>query len=354
MFDMDHIEVFNQAVEAEASDLIVTAGEPPIVRIHGNIKPLKGYEALTSDETRRFLYGLLRDEQIARFEQEKELDFSIQLRDRRRFRGNAFFQRGAVGAAFRTVPGEVPSMDELFLPSTLGQLALSMQGLMMVTGPTGSGKSTTLASMIDVINRKRRVHVVTIEDPIEYLHTNKRAIIEQREVGEDTLSFPSALRHCLRQSPDVILIGELRDFETISTAVTAAETGHLVLGTLHTNDCVQAVDRMIDVFPPNQQVQIRSQLAASLLAVFNQRLLPRSDQPGLIAASELLIANVAVRTLIREDKTHQLYSVMETGARDGMYTMDQCLKRLFVHGHIPLEEARRRVRNPREFEKFVS
>jgi len=351
---LDHVEIFKKVVEADASDLILTAGEPPTLRIHGNIRPLDEQKALSPEQTRRFVYGLLREDQITRFERDKELDFSIHVRGLQRFRGNAFFQRGAVGAAFRSVPSEIPALADLMLPATLEQLALSMQGLLVVTGPTGSGKTTTLASMIDAINRKRRVHIVTIEDPIEYLHHNKMAVIEQREVGEDTLSFPSALRHCLRQSPDVILIGEMRDYETISTAVTAAETGHLVMGTLHTNDCVQAIDRMIDVFPPNQQLQIRSQLAASLLAVFNQRLLPRSDQPGQIAASELLVANVATRTHIREDKTHQIYSVMETGSREGMYTMDQCLKKLFLRGYIPLEEARRRVRNPREFENFVS
>jgi twitching motility protein PilT len=351
---MDHLAIFRETIEAGAADLIVTAGEPPILRVHGNIRPLDGYGQLTPEETRKFVYGLLREEQIARFEREKELDFSIQVRGLQRFRGNAFLQRGAVGAVFRSVPGIIPALAELMLPPILEQLALSMQGLLLVTGPTGSGKTTTLASMIASINRKRRVHIVTIEDPIEYLHRNDKAIIEQREVGEDTLNFPAALRHCLRQSPDVILIGEMRDLETISTAVTAAETGHLVMGTLHTNDCVQAIDRMIDVFPANQQDQIRGQLAASLLAVFNQRLLPRSDQPGQIAASELLVANVAARAHIREDKTHQLYSVMETGAREGMYTMDQCLKRLFLHGHIPLEEARRRVRNPREFDNFLS
>ncbi len=351
---MDHLEIFRKATEAKAADLIITSGEPPILRIHGNIKPLKDYDEFTADQTRKFVYGLLREEQIARFEREKELDFSIHVRGLQRFRGNAFVQRGAVGAVFRSVPNDIPALKDLMLPPVLEELALSMQGLLIVTGPTGSGKTTTLASMIDAINRMCRVHIVTVEDPIEYVHHNKLAVIEQREVGEDTISFPSALRHCLRQSPDVILIGEMRDYETISTAVTAAETGHLVMGTLHTNDCVQAINRIIDVFPPNQQDQIRSQLAASLLAVFNQRLLPRSDQAGQIAATELLVANVAVRALIREDKTHQMYSVMETGSRDGMYTMDQSLKRLFLHGHIPLEEARRRVRNPREFENYRS
>jgi twitching motility protein PilT len=351
---VDHLEIFRRAVDADASDLILTAREPPILRVHGNLRPMDDLDPLTPDQTRKFLYGLLREEQIARFEQEKELDFSISVRGLQRFRGNAFLQRGAVGAAFRSVPSDIPPLEDLMLPQTLEQLALSPQGLLVVTGPTGSGKTTTLASMVDVINRKRRAHIVTIEDPIEYLHRNNLAVIEQREVGEDTLSFAAALKHCLRQSPDVILIGEMRDYETISTAVTAAETGHLVMGSLHTNDCVQAIDRIIDVFPPNQQNQIRSQLASSLLAVFNQRLLPRSDRPGLIAASELLIANVATRTHIREEKTHQVYSVMETGSREGMYTMDQCLQRLFLHGRITLEEARRRVRNPRELKKFVT
>jgi twitching motility protein PilT len=351
---MDHLEIFSQAISSGASDLILTAGEPPIIRVHGNLQPLAGCEPVSAEGCRKFLYGLLREEQISRFEREKELDFSMSIRNLQRFRGNAFLQRGAVGAAFRPIANTIPKLEDLEIPRTLEQLALSLQGLLLVTGPTGAGKTTTLAALIDSINRKRKAHIITIEDPIEYVHRNQRSIIEQREVGEDTHGFATALRHCLRQSPDVILIGEMRDHETISTAVTAAETGHLVMATLHTNDCVQTIDRMIDVFPPNQQYQIRNQLASSLLAVFNQRLLPRADRVGLIAASELLVANTAVRSLIREDKTHQICSAQETGSRDNMYTMDQCLKQLFRRRKISLEEARRRVRNPREFDKFVS
>jgi twitching motility protein PilT len=350
---MDGEEVLRKAIELGASDVILTAGEPPVYRVLGNLRADAAGEKLAPEEIRRILYSFLRQHQIVRFEKDKELDFSVALPgSEQRFRANAFVQRGSVGAAFRLIPAKVPRLSELDLPATLGHLALSAQGLLLVTGPTGSGKTTTLAALVEEVNQTHRAHIVTIEDPIEYLHRNSRSIIEQREVGEDTLSFAAALRHVLRQDPDVILVGEMRDLETIGTALTAAETGHLVLGTLHTNDCAQSVDRIVDVFPAAQQGQVRSQLAASLLAIFSQRLIPRSDRRGLIPASELLVATMAARAHIREDRLHQLYSVIETGGREGMHTLDQSLRDLFQSGRIPLEEALRHCRNPRELQSL--
>ncbi|MCU0724234.1 MAG: type IV pilus twitching motility protein PilT [Planctomycetes bacterium] len=349
---MDGVTILEKAIELGASDAILTAGEPPVYRVLGNLRTDTSGERLSPEDTRRILYSLLRQHQVVRFEKERELDFSVALPGDRRFRANAFLQRGAVGAAFRRIPEKVPRLSELELPPALARLALSQQGLLLVTGPTGSGKTTTLAALVEEINQVRRAHIVTIEDPIEYLHHNCRSIIEQREVGEDTLSFAAALRHVLRQDPDVILVGEMRDLEAISTALTAAETGHLVLGTLHTNDCAQSVDRIVDVFPAAQQGQVRSQLAASLLAIFSQRLIPRSDRRGLIPASELLVATMAARAHIREDRLHQLTSVIETGGREGMHTLDQSLRDLFQTGRIPLEEALRYCRNPRELQSL--
>lgn len=347
------MDVFRHAVTLEASDVIVSAGEPPIFRVHGHLKTDGDFPSLNALETRQAVFSLLREDQIVELEDKRDLDFSFTIRGLRRFRGNVFFQRGAVGAAFRLIPEIVPSLNELGHPAVLKRLALALQGLFLVTGPTGSGKTTTLAAIVREINRTHRAHIITIEDPIEYVHPNQKSIIEQREVGEDTASFKSALRHVLRQDPDVIQIGELRDLETISTAITAAETGHLVLATLHTNDCVQTVDRMIDVFPAGQQYQVRNQLASSLLAVFNQRLIPRADGLGRVAASELLVANIAARSMIREGKTHQLHSVLETGIKDGMFTMDHSLKQLYKSGKISLDEIRRRVTNPRELEQLL-
>ncbi len=345
---MDAVEILLRAAERNASDVILTAGEAPVYRVHGDLETWPEDARLSAEECGRAVLSLLRDGQQARLGRERELDFSLSLPGGLRFRGNAFYQRATLGAAFRRIPEVVPTLAELELPTILSRLALAEQGLLLVTGPTGSGKTTTLAALVREINERRRAHVITIEDPIEYVHPNRQSVIEQREVGEDTLSFAGGLRHVLRQDPDVILIGEMRDLETISTAMTAAETGHLVLGTLHTNDCVQSVDRILDVFPAAQQAQVRGQLAASLLAIVSQRLLPRIDRRGLAPATELLVANTAVRSHIREGRQHQLYSVLETGARDGMYTLDQCLRDLVQAGRISMEEARRRCRNPRE------
>ncbi len=333
------------AVEKEASDVLITAGSPPMVRIHGDLQYTKG-GGLTREQTKKMAYGLLDDEQIARFESTKELDFSLELQNKYRFRGNMYLQRGCVGVALRLIPTGIPTLEELKLPTLIEDLAVEHQGLIIITGPTGHGKSTTQAAMIDIINERRKVHIVTIEDPIEFLHKNKNSVVDQREVGPDTRSFASALKHVLRQDPDVILVGEMRDLETISTALTAAETGHLVISTLHTNDTVQTVDRLIDVFPSHQQSQIRTQLAFTLLAVIAQRLLPLKDGGGRIVATEAMRNNSAVAHLIRDGKAQNIYTVLETHAREGMWTMDTSIKQLYQEGLISKETARRRMRHP--------
>jgi len=344
---MDIGDLLNFAAEKGASDLIVTAHCPPILRIDGEMRFLAG-KPLDPEETKRLIYGILDDSQIAQFEAEKELDFSLFLRGLQRFRGNVFVQRGCIGAVFRLIPTRMPTLEELGLPPVLEEFALAPQGLILVTGPTGHGKSTTQAAMIHIINRRRRCHIVTIEDPIEFVHENINSVVEQREVGLDTKGFANALRHVLRQAPDVILIGEIRDLDTISAALTAAETGHLVITTLHTNDAVQSIDRLVDAFPPHQQNQVRSQLALSLLAVIAQRLVPRADGRGRSVAVEVMKNIAATAHLIREGKIHNIYTVMETQAREGMCTMDTSLKQLYLKGLITREEARRRMRNPQQ------
>jgi twitching motility protein PilT len=347
---VDPQELFSFAVKSGASDILVTAGTPPCLRIHGVLNRVDTPD-LSPDDTRRIVYSVLGPEQIQRFEDEREIDFAFTTADGQRFRGNGYLQRGSVAGAFRLIPRKVPGLEQLGLPAVLHDLALSPQGLLLVTGPTGQGKTTTQACLIDIVNTNQRLHVVTIEDPIEYVHRNKRSVVDQREVGSDTASFRAALRHVLREDPDVILIGEMRDLETVAAALTAAETGHLVIATLHTNDAVQAIDRIIDVFPAHQQDQVRTQLAFSLLAVVSQRLLLRTGGTGRVAAVEILHSNTAVSSLIREDKTHQLYSVMETHAREGMVSMDAALLRLFRRGVIEREEARIRMRNPKSIEE---
>jgi twitching motility protein PilT len=337
------------AVDKGASDLIVTAGAAPTYRIDGDLRMLSG-SRLAPEATRRLIYAALSDEQIAQFENRKELDFSLTIEETIRFRGNVFLQRGAVGAAFRLIPNTIPTLKELGLPPVLEEFALAHQGLVLITGPTGHGKSTTQAAMIDIINQQRRCHVITVEDPIEFVHSNRNSVIEQREVGMDTDSFPEALRHVLRQDPDVVLIGEMRDVETMAAALTAAETGHLVLSTLHTNDTVQAVDRMLDSFPAHQQNQVRMQLAFCLLAVVAQRLLPRADGSGRAVALEIMRNNHAIRNLIREAKSQSIYTVLETNAREGMTTMDNSVKELYLRGVIARDVARRRMRDPRSLE----
>lgn len=348
---IDMVQVFKAAVAGRASDVVITAGSPPIFRINGEMV-LGQHPPLAPEQSKAMVYDVLRPEQIARFEQQKELDFSLTVEGVNRFRGNAFFQRGAVGAAFRLIPDRVSPLKDLGLPPVLEEFALSAMGLVLVTGPTGHGKSTTLAGMINVINESKKVHIVTVEDPIEFLHRNKKAVIEQREVGDDTMSFANALKHVMRQAPDVILVGEMRDPESIGAAITAAETGHLVLATVHTNDSVQAVDRLIDVFPSHQQNQIRAQLSMSLLAVVAQRLLKTTDGRSRVVACEVLRNNAAVANLIRDGKTHQIYTIMETHAREGMITLDASLKGLYLTGQIAFEDAKRRMRNPALLEKL--
>ncbi len=333
------------AVENGASDVLLTAGAAPVVRVNGDLMYTNA-ETLSPEASKKTVYGVLTDEQIARFEAEKELDFSLFVKGVHRFRGNAFLQRGCVGAAFRLIPERVPSREELGLPPVVEDLCTGHQGLVIVCGPTGHGKSTTQACMLDIINERRKLHIITVEDPIEYIHGNKKSVVEQREVGDDTTSFSSALRHVLRQDPDVVLVGEMRDLETMSAALTAAETGHLVITTLHTNDAVQSVDRLLDTFPPHQQGQVRTQLAFCLQAVIAQRLVPQADGKGRALAVEILRNVPAVGHLIREGKTHGIYTVMETQSREGMCTMDASLKRLYMRGLITRSDAQTRMRNP--------
>ena len=342
---MDMAELLGFAAEKDSSDLILTANSPPILRINGEMRLLAA-DPIDAEDVKRLVYGVLDDGQIAQFESEHELDFSLFLKGMQRFRGNAFLQRGCVGAVLRLIPNDMPSLRQLGLPPIVEEFAMAPQGLVLVTGPTGHGKSTTQAAMINIIKSRRRCHIVTVEDPVEFVHESRNSVIEQREVGLDTRSFASALRHVLRQAPDVILIGEIRDLDTISAALTAAETGHLVISTLHTNDAAQSIDRLVDAFPPHQQGQIRSQLALSLLAVIAQRLVPRADGKGRVLSVEILKNNAAAGHLIREGKVHNIYTVLETHAREGMCTMDNSLKQLYLRGLITREEAKRRMRNP--------
>ncbi len=339
-------------VRMGASDLHVTAGLPPMVRVTGSVQPLD-YPSLTPNATRELIYDILSNEQRQRLESEWELDFSYSLPLSARFRVNVYFQKGALGAAFRTVPSEIKSLGELGLPKAVEDLTEKPRGLVLVTGPTGSGKSTTLAAMIDRINETRDEHIMSVEDPIEFLHAHKKCIVNQREVNQDTKSFAQALKHVLRQDPDIILVGEMRDLETISLAVTAAETGHLVFGTLHTQDAPQTVDRIIDVFPPHQQHQIRAQLANALQGIITQTLVPRRDESGRAVACEVLVPTPGVRNLIREGKNHQIYSAMQTGGKFGMQTMDAALVDLVRRRLISQEEAEKRSSNPEELRRLA-
>ena len=326
-------------VEKGASDLHITAGSAPLLRIDGHIIPLK-LPQLTPSQAKALAYEVLSEEQKISFEKNNELDFAFSLKKMARFRGNLFVQRGCVAAVFRFIPYQVMTFDELGLPPILGELCTKSRGLILVTGATGSGKSTTLAAMIDKINSESRQHIITVEDPIEYVHVHKRCVVNQREVGADTKSFSQALKYALRQDPDVVLLGEMRDLETVESALTIAETGHLVLATLHTNSAVQSINRIIDVFPPHQQPQVRAQLSFTLLAVCTQVLIPSAQGPGRCLALEVMVPNAAIRNLIREDKLHQVYSQMQMGqAGSGMLTLNQSLHDLFRRGMITLEEA---------------
>ncbi|PIU64713.1 MAG: type IV pili twitching motility protein PilT [Armatimonadetes bacterium CG07_land_8_20_14_0_80_40_9] len=333
------------AIKNEASDLHLANGKPPVLRIDGQLRVLKA-DALRGDEIQKMVYSMLTNDQIQRLEETKELDLSYGIAEGR-FRVNVHWERGSLGASFRTIAAKIPTLEQLEMPKVAYDLARLHKGLVLVTGPTGSGKSTALASMIDLINTERNCHIVTFEDPIEFLHLHKRSVVKQREVGMDTLSFANALRHVLRQDPDVILVGEMRDLETIAAAVTLAETGHLVFATLHTQDAAQTVDRIIDVFPPHQQAQIRMQLSVSLQGVVSQILLNRAGG-GRVAAREIMIITPAIANLIREGKTHQIYSAIQTGAAKGMITMDQALNNLCQKGLISRETALTYASNPGE------
>ena len=343
--DFDFSDVLLTVLERNASDLHLTAGSPPMIRQHGKLHQLD-YPALTPQQTREVVYSILTNDQRQRLETEWQIDFAYAIPGRARFRVNAYYQRSAIGAAFRLIPAEIKTLEELGIPATLHQLAEKPRGLVLVTGPTGSGKSTTLAAIIDEINRNRSEHILTIEDPIEFLHRHKRCIVNQREIGPDATSFGEALRAALRQDPDVILVGEMRDLETISTALTAAETGHLVFGTLHTQSAPSTIDRIIDVFPAEQQEQIRIQLASSLQGVVTQALIPTADGLGRVPALEVLLPDDAVRNLIRQGKVEQVYSVMQTNSSRGMQTMEQSLADLIQRGVITFEAGLARSSRP--------
>ncbi|HDN84617.1 MAG TPA: type IV pilus twitching motility protein PilT [Candidatus Aerophobetes bacterium] len=351
MMDMDSL--LRKMKEKKASDLHLVSGVPPAFRINGELRFLDR-DVLSSEKIKSLVYPLMGEKQRVIFEREKDLDFSYGISGVGRFRINVHYQRSSIAAAIRLIPYSIPSLEELNLPSIIGQLCLKDKGLILVTGPTGSGKSTTLASMINIINQTKPVHIVIIEDPIEYLHSHKKGIVEQREVGGDTVSFANSLKYCLRQDPDVIMIGEMRDLETISTAITAAETGHLVMATLHTPNAPGAIDRIVDVFPPYQQPQIRLQLSTTLIAIIAQILIPRMDNTGRIPAVELLISTPAVSNLIRSGKTHQLYNTMQTGSQVGMQTMDQSLINLVKKRLISKEDALSRARDARLVKESLS
>ncbi len=337
-------EILKAAIELRASDIHIVVGKPPILRVHGDLVEMTG-ERLMPEDTQKVIYSILNETQQRDFEDKKELDFSFGVGGLGRYRVNVHMQRGTVAAAIRTITSDIVPLNDLGLPPSVANMAEFQNGLVLVTGPTGSGKSTTLASMIDKINEEKSCHIITIEDPIEFLHRHKKSVIEQRELKTDTDTFATALKYALRQDPDVILIGEMRDLETIEAALTAAETGHLVFGTLHTNDAAQTIDRIVDVFPTVQQQQIRLQLSNSLRGVISQQLITRADKKGRVVASEVLIGTPAVSNLIREAKTHQIYSMIETGTKFGMKSMDSSLKQLYERRFISYEEMIKRMRN---------
>lgn len=350
---MEIVELLQLTMKEKASDLLIAAGVPPMLRVDGVLVRTK-HQELSPEECRRLIYSILTDQQKGRFERDKELDFSLSVTGLARFRLNVHLQRGSVAAAIRTIPHQILSIDDLGLPRVVYELARRPRGLVLVTGPTGSGKSTTLAAMIDLINSEQACHIITVEDPIEYLHQHKKAVVEQREVEADTDSFTKALKYVLRQDPDVILIGEMRDLETIAAAITAAETGHLVFATLHTTDAPQTVDRMIDVFPPHQQQQIRMQLSVVLEGVLAQQLLPRASGHGRCLGCEVLVGTPAVQSLIREGKTHQLYATMETSTKFGMQTLDRALANLYKKGMISYDVALNKARKKEDLARVMA
>jgi twitching motility protein PilT len=346
-------QLLRAMIEKGASDLHIATGSPPLLRVDGAVVPLK-LPPLGPVETRQLCYSVLTEDQRRTFETDKELDLSFGVKGLSRYRANLFMQRGAVSAAFRAIPFKILTFDELGLPPSAAELTMRPRGLVLVTGPTGSGKSTTLAALIDKINTETRQHIVTVEDPIEYLHAHKRCLINQREVGHDTKSFKVALKYVLRQDPDVVLVGEMRDLETIEAALTIAETGHLVFATLHTNSAVQSINRIIDVFPPHQQAQIRAQLSFVLEGVMSQLLLPRAGGAGRALCLEVMVPNAAIRNLIREDKVHQIYSQMQIGqGKHGMQTMNQSLFSLLSKRLISMEEALGRSPDQEELRTMI-
>jgi twitching motility protein PilT len=349
----DFAAVLRRMVEVRASDVHLTPGFPPAVRVRGRIVPLDDHSPLSPQDTREIVYSLLNDSQRKRFENEMQLDLAYSIPGVARFRVNVFFQRGAISAAFRHVPTNIESLESLGLPSVLEEFTRKPRGFVLVTGPTGSGKSTTLASMIDVINETREEHILTIEDPIEFLHKHKKCIVNQREIGADATEFSLALKSALREDPDVILVGEMRDLETISTALTAAETGHLVFATLHTQSTSQTVDRIIDVFPATQQQQVRMQLSIALQGIVTQQLLPTADGSARTVAAEVLVPTPAIRNLIREGKTHQIYSAIQTSGSIGMQTMDAHLAQLVRMGKITRGLAEERAAVPEELKRLL-
>jgi twitching motility protein PilT len=350
---LDFAAVLNRMVEIRASDVHLSPGFAPAVRTRGKITPLDDYPPLTPQDTREIVYSILNDSQRKTFENNLQLDLAYAIPGVARFRVNVFFQRGAISAAFRHIPEKIESLESLGLPQILEEFCRKPRGFVLVTGPTGSGKSTSLASMIDLINEERAEHILTIEDPIEFLHRHKQCIVNQREIGSDAIDFAGALKSALREDPDVILVGEMRDLETISTALTAAETGHLVFATLHTQSTAQTVDRIIDVFPPHQQQQVRMQLSIALQGIVTQQLVPTADGSGRVCATEVLVPTPAVRNLIREGKTHQIYSAIQTSGSVGMQTMDSHLAQLVRMGKVSPQLALQRSTVPEELKRLL-
>lgn len=346
-------ELLTKTIELEASDLHIVVGAPPMVRLHGGLEPLPGYPALKPDETQELIYSVMNEDQVAEFEADKECDLSFGIDGLSRFRLNVYRDRGSVVGAFRSIPFQIRTFEELGLPRVVADFAYRPLGLILVCGPTGSGKSTTLAAIIDRINRERAVHIITIEDPIEYLHRHNRSVVNQREVNADTKSFGNSLKRVLRQDPDVILIGEMRDTETIQAALTVAETGHLAFATLHTNDALQTINRIVDVFPSTQQDQIRTQLSFVLEGVLVQQLIPRADGQGRALALEIMLPNPAIRALIRSEKLEQIPSMIEIGTGEGMMTMNQSLYRLARRGVITTDMAMKRTSNPEGLQRLM-
>ena len=351
--DLDLDVLLRTLVERGGSDLHLTAGIPPAIRVNGELVHLDEFPKLVPDELKKLLYGIMTQKQLEVFENELELDMSYSIRELARFRVNMFQQRDSMGAVMRVIPFEILPLEDLGIPDQVANFAYIPRGFVLVTGPTGSGKSTTLASLIDLANRNRAAHIMTVEDPIEFLHTHKRCVVNQREVGTDTHGFATALKHVLRQDPDIILVGEMRDLETIQIALTAAETGHLVFGTLHTQDAPQSIDRIIDVFPPHQQEQIRVMLAGALKGVVCQTLIKTADGKGRTAATEVMVTNSGIKNLIREGKTHQIYSSIQAGAKDGMVAMDQSLAQLVKAGKITYDAALEKCNNVHEFNRLA-